>query len=103
MAEWLGNGLQNRVQQFDSAWYLKRKSPAKGLFLLRYQAEGAVSDRSFSLSTPPDLPVGEAWSLRSERGWACCGIVQIGRVPFFAIFVSDVEVIVLLNRFWDYD
>ena len=22
MAEWLGNGLQNRVQQFDSAWYL---------------------------------------------------------------------------------
>lgn len=34
MAEWLGNGLQNRVQQFDSAWYLKRKSPAKGLFLL---------------------------------------------------------------------
>ena len=31
MAEWLGNGLQNRVQQFDSAWYLK-KSPVKGLF-----------------------------------------------------------------------
>ena len=24
MAEWLGNGLQNRVQQFDSAWYLKK-------------------------------------------------------------------------------
>ena len=23
MAEWLGNGLQNRVQQFDSAWYLQ--------------------------------------------------------------------------------
>lgn len=22
MAEWLGSGLQNRVQQFDSAWYL---------------------------------------------------------------------------------
>ena len=22
MAEWLGNGLQNRLQQFDSAWYL---------------------------------------------------------------------------------
>lgn len=22
MAEWLGNGLQNRAQQFDSAWYL---------------------------------------------------------------------------------
>ena len=24
MAEWLGNGLQTRVQQFDSAWYLKK-------------------------------------------------------------------------------
>jgi hypothetical protein len=26
MAEWLGNGLQNRVQRFDSAWYLKKKA-----------------------------------------------------------------------------
>lgn len=26
MAEWLGNGLQNRLQQFDSAWYLKNKA-----------------------------------------------------------------------------
>lgn len=25
MAEWLGSGLQNRVQQFESAWYLKQK------------------------------------------------------------------------------
>ncbi len=25
MAEWLGNGLQNRGQQFESAWYLKKK------------------------------------------------------------------------------
>lgn len=25
MAEWLGNGLQNRLQQFDSAWYLKKR------------------------------------------------------------------------------
>ncbi len=24
MAEWLGNGLQNRAQQFDSAWNLKK-------------------------------------------------------------------------------
>ncbi|GEM_PF-7054964 len=30
MAEWLGNGLQNRVQQFESAWYLeKRDGPLK--------------------------------------------------------------------------
>ena len=26
MAEWLGNGLQNRVQQFDSAWYLQTQT-----------------------------------------------------------------------------
>lgn len=25
MAEWLGNGLQNRLQRFESAWYLKAK------------------------------------------------------------------------------
>lgn len=32
MAEWLGNGLQNRVQQFDSAWYLSSPSqiPSEG-------------------------------------------------------------------------
>ena len=35
MAEWLGNGLQNRVQQFDSAWYLKMEEAAShcGFFL----------------------------------------------------------------------
>ena len=35
MAEWLGTGLQNLLQRFDSAWYLK-KAPQKklqGLFL----------------------------------------------------------------------
>lgn len=35
MAEWLGNGLQNRVQQFDSAWYLKNR-----LTLLRHTLKG---------------------------------------------------------------
>ena len=25
MAEWLGTGLQNLLQQFDSAWYLKKR------------------------------------------------------------------------------
>ncbi len=24
MAEWLGTGLQNLLQRFDSAWYLKK-------------------------------------------------------------------------------
>ncbi len=32
MAEWLGNGLQNRVQRFESAWYLKIK-PADYLMI----------------------------------------------------------------------
>lgn len=37
MAEWLGNGLQNRVQQFDSAWYLQNPSqtPSEGDFCLK--------------------------------------------------------------------
>ena len=48
-------------------------------------------------------PWGRLDRFAPKGGEACCGIVQIGRVPFFAIFVCDVEVIVLLNRFWDYD
>ena len=36
MAEWLGNGLQNRVQQFDSAWYLKKGRSRKSLRLLPF-------------------------------------------------------------------
>ena len=31
MAEWLGSGLQNRVQQFDSAWYLTESPFQKSL------------------------------------------------------------------------
>lgn len=27
LAEWLGTGLQNRLQQFDSARYLKKTTP----------------------------------------------------------------------------
>ena len=34
MAEWLGTGLQNRLQQFESAWYLtnKKVSQSERLF-----------------------------------------------------------------------
>ncbi len=35
MAEWLGNGLQNRVQQFDSAWYLPLNPAPGGIRCLR--------------------------------------------------------------------
>lgn len=34
LAEWLGNGLQNRVQQFDSARYLQQKSLLFGDFFV---------------------------------------------------------------------
>ncbi len=36
MTEWLGNGLQNRVQQFESAWHLKIKRSFNAKFLLLY-------------------------------------------------------------------
>ena len=35
MAEWLGNGLQNRVQQFDSAWYLQKQTNSFKTYLER--------------------------------------------------------------------
>lgn len=36
MTEWLGNGLQNRLQQFESAWHLKikRNFTVKFLFVV---------------------------------------------------------------------
>lgn len=33
MAERLGNGLQNREQQFESAWYLPEIPSSLGIFL----------------------------------------------------------------------
>ncbi len=37
LAEWLGNGLQNRVQRFESARYLRRRSSNRNSFFrLRY-------------------------------------------------------------------
>lgn len=37
LAEWLGNGLQNRVQQFESAGYLKKKAGfAKPAFFVTF-------------------------------------------------------------------
>ena len=34
MSEWLGTGLQNRLQQFESAWHLLSKARLNGLFSL---------------------------------------------------------------------
>ena len=53
MAEWLGNGLQNRLQQFDSAWYLKKREVSDDFsFFLRYRL-------------PPVSPRGGISSFRS--------------------------------------
>lgn len=48
MAEWLGNGLQNRVQQFDSAWYLKKTInpfPTTGRGFLLNNGDGVIDLR----------------------------------------------------------
>ncbi len=48
MAEWLGNGLQNRAQQFDSAWNLHpatRRPIATGLFLYIISVQTCTSQK----------------------------------------------------------
>lgn len=49
MAEWLGNGLQNRVQQFDSAWYLKRKAPRRGFSFMYREWRGRVENLFYQM------------------------------------------------------
>ena len=45
MAEWLGNGLQNRPQQFDSAWHLFKPLSAmlRGVLLYTFMASSIQS------------------------------------------------------------
>ena len=46
MAEWLGNGLQNRAQQFDSAWDLQKpKAPTRGSELKFFQRSSMPAAR----------------------------------------------------------
>ena len=46
MAEWLGNGLQNHAQQFDSAWHLD-------LLVISFSGDPRVRRRrSFFLFVP---------------------------------------------------
>ena len=40
MAEWLGNGLQNRAQQFDSAWNLHSSDFSKAGAIFLYILSG---------------------------------------------------------------
>jgi hypothetical protein len=50
MAEWLGNGLQNRLQRFESAWYLKVKVKIKVLaFFYCYISTPAYSRQTGEL------------------------------------------------------
>ncbi len=39
MAEWLGNGLQNHVQQFDSAWHLSKEKVGRELPAFSFSAQ----------------------------------------------------------------
>ena len=45
MAEWLGNGLQNHAQQFDSAWHLD-------LLVISFSVSFSVINYVVSMSDP---------------------------------------------------
>ena len=63
MAEWLGNGLQNHAQQFDSAWHLD-------LLVISFSVSGprGSGDGSFFLySTISTLDIFSSYS--SPASW----------------------------------
>ena len=64
MAEWLGNGLQNRVQQFDSAWYLRTEKAASHCGFFCSEVPG-VPDSPPLCHPHPTLSRERAKSLRS--------------------------------------
>ena len=58
LAEWLGAGLQNRLQQFDSARNLEEKNKERGdsvtfLFFLTYPSQFFPRDPTISRPYPP--------------------------------------------------
>lgn len=53
MAEWLGTGLQNRLQQFDSAWYLYSVPPSKaGRFFISVRCISSAPAGADALNVP---------------------------------------------------
>ena len=58
LAEWLGAGLQNRLQQFDSARNLEEKNKERGdsvtfLFFFTYPPNFSPRDPTISRPYPP--------------------------------------------------
>ena len=72
LAEWLGAGLQNRLQQFDSARNLEEKNKERGdsvtfLFFFTYPPNFPPRDPTISRPCPPfqSLLWHDVWN---ERG-----------------------------------
>lgn len=59
MAERLGIGLQNQVQQFDSAWHLFKRFPTPGSAFFLYCNPNLVTAfraHTFSIGKPGEIP-----------------------------------------------
>ncbi len=69
MAEGLGTGLQNLLQQFESAWHLQKKSSRKRALLLRLFGD-------------------------ITRGFICCKYFKNVRFFVFFVYVCDLSTIV---------
>lgn len=70
MAEGLGTGLQNLLQQFESAWHLQKKSSRKrALFFLRLFGD-------------------------ITRGFICCKYFKNVRFFVFFVYVCNLSTIV---------
>ena len=69
MAEGLGTGLQNLLQQFESAWHLQKKSSRKRALFLRLFGD-------------------------IIRGFICCKYFKNVRFFVFFVYVCDLSTIV---------
>lgn len=69
MAEGLGTGLQNLLQQFESAWHLQKKSSRKRALLLRLFGD-------------------------ITRGFICCKYFKNVRFFVFFVYVCNLSTIV---------
>ena len=76
MAEWLGTGLQNQVQQFDSAWYLKTKGlTIRESFCFGYRLTPVA------IATSPSRGIGRNLLRRTRvASW----LVSFGHIPHSA-------------------
>ena len=76
MAEWLGNGLQNRVQQFDSAWYLRTEQAASHCGFFCSEVPASLTVRLFVTHTQPSPGRGPS---RSAPSPSACKLLRLFR------------------------